>query len=118
MPRVVVEHLDRLAQHRGLQGIDLAQIQHVALHDAPARDTLVLDDAPIIVRLAVFLALGLPQKHDEANLDTRICCREQGRSSLQPISAVVAQYLPCYQMLTVLRHPKIAISPRESANMG
>ena len=63
MPRVLVEHLDRLAPHRGLRGIDLAQIQHVTLHDAAARDTLVLDDAPILVRLAVFLPLGLPQKH-------------------------------------------------------
>jgi hypothetical protein len=35
----------------------------VTLHDAPARDTLVLDDTPILVRLAVFLPLGLPQKH-------------------------------------------------------
>ena len=46
MPRIVVEHLNRLAPHRGLRGIDLAQIQHVTLHDAPARHTLVLDDAP------------------------------------------------------------------------
>jgi hypothetical protein len=64
MPRIVVEHLDRLAPHRGLRGIDLAQIQHVSLHDAPARDTLVLNHTPIVVRLAVFLPLGLSQKHD------------------------------------------------------
>ena len=63
MPRIVVEHLDRLAPHRGLRGVDLAQIQYVTLHDAAACDTLVLDHAPILVRLAVFLPLGLPQKH-------------------------------------------------------
>ena len=34
MPRVLVEHRDGLAPHRGLRGIDLAQIQHVTLHDA------------------------------------------------------------------------------------
>src|ERR1700722_16016026 len=93
MPRVLVEHRDGLAPHRGLRGIDLAQIQHVTLHNAAACDTLVLDDAPILVRLAVFLPSGLPQKH-AANLATRICCWKQGRSSLQPISAVAAQYLP------------------------
>ena len=32
---------------------------HTATHD-----TLVLDDAPILVRLAVFLPLGLSQKQD------------------------------------------------------
>ncbi len=41
----------------------LAQIQDVTLHDAAACDTLVLDDAPILVRLAVLLPLGLLQKH-------------------------------------------------------
>ena len=72
MPRIVVEHLDRLAPHRGLRGIDLAQIQHVTLHDAPARDTLVLDDAPILVRLAIFLAQNLPQKHGSESSHTNL----------------------------------------------
>ena len=35
---------------------------------AATRDTLVLDHAPVIVRLSVLLARGLPQKHDPANL--------------------------------------------------
>jgi hypothetical protein len=64
MSRIVIKHLDGLAPHRGLRGIDLAQIQHVTLHDTATHDTLVLDDAPILVRLAVFLPLGLSQKHD------------------------------------------------------
>jgi hypothetical protein len=51
-------------RHRSLRGIDLAQIQHVTLYDAPTRHTLVLDNAPIIVRLAILLPPGLPQKHD------------------------------------------------------
>ena len=65
---VVVEHLDRLAPRRSLRGVDLAEIQHVTLHDAAAVETLVLDDAPVAVRLAVLLSLGASQKHDAANL--------------------------------------------------
>jgi hypothetical protein len=42
----------------------LAQIQHVRLHDTATHDTRAFDDAPILVRLAVFLRLGLSQKHD------------------------------------------------------
>ena len=75
-PVSVIEHLDGLAPHRRLRGVDLAQIQHVALHHAATCNTLVLDDAPIVVRLAVFLARGLSQKHDHANLAVRICAWE------------------------------------------
>jgi len=66
--RVVVEHLDGLAPHRSLRGIDLSQVQNVTLHHAAASNTLVLDHAPIVVRLAVFLAWRLSQKHDRTNL--------------------------------------------------
>ena len=55
-PDVIVEHLDGLAPHRSLRGIDLPQVQNVALHDAAACNALVLDHAPIVVRLAVFLS--------------------------------------------------------------
>ena len=41
--------------------------ENMALHDAATGNTLVLDDAPIVVRLAVFLARGLPQKHDRSS---------------------------------------------------
>ena len=46
----------------------IAKIQNVALSRHPACHTLVLDNAPILVRLAVLLSLGLPQKHDPADL--------------------------------------------------
>ena len=68
MSRVVIEHLDRLAPHRSLRRIDLPQVQNVTLHHAATGNTLVLDHAPIVVRLAIFLAWGLSQKHDRTNL--------------------------------------------------
>jgi len=66
--RILVEHLDRLAPGRRLRGVDLAQIQHMPLHHPAIIETLVLDDVPVAVRLAVFLSLGPPQEHDAANL--------------------------------------------------
>jgi len=68
MSRVVIEHLDGLAPHRSLRGIDLPQVQNVTLHDAATCNALVLHHAPIVVRLAVFLARGLSQKHDATKL--------------------------------------------------
>jgi hypothetical protein len=68
MAGVRVENFDGLAPGRGLGRADLTQIQHVALHHSAALEALVLDDAPIAVRLAVLLSPGLPQKHDPANL--------------------------------------------------
>ena len=53
MSRVVIEDLDGFAPCRSLRGVDLAQIQNVPLYDTAAGNTLVLDDAPIVVRLAV-----------------------------------------------------------------
>jgi hypothetical protein len=51
--RLRVEHLDRLAPGLRLGRIDLAQIQDVPLHHPATVETLVLDDAPIEVCLAV-----------------------------------------------------------------
>jgi hypothetical protein len=68
MACIIVEHLDGLAPPRRLRGVDLAQVQNMALHHAAASNTLVLDHAPIVVRLTVLLARGLSQKHDPTNL--------------------------------------------------
>jgi hypothetical protein len=76
MSRVVVEHLDGLAPHRSLRGINLSQVQNVALHHAATCNTLGLDHAPVVVRFAVFLAWCLSQKHDQTNLAVRICAWE------------------------------------------
>ena len=51
--RLRVENLDRLAPGLRLGRIDLAQIQDVPLHHPATVETLVLDDAPIEVCLAV-----------------------------------------------------------------
>src|SRR5215469_12814327 len=120
MPRVVIEYLDRFAPHRGLRGVDLAQVQNVALHHTAACNTLVLDHAPILVRLAVFLARGFSQKHDRANLAARIRVVEQGRSSLQQISAVAEQYFSqisdTYRELASRKCPFSGANPRRRAN--
>jgi hypothetical protein len=92
MSRVVVENLDGSSPRRSLRAVDLTQVEDVALHDAAAGNALVLDHTPIVVCLAILLSLGLPQKHDTTNLAVGIRRREQGRSSLQPISAVLAKY--------------------------
>jgi hypothetical protein len=44
----------------------VAQIQNVPLHHPPAVETLVLDDAPIEVGLAVLPSLDSSQEHDNA----------------------------------------------------
>jgi hypothetical protein len=59
---VLVEHPDRPAPGSRLRGVDLAEIQHVSLHDTPARDTLALDDRPVAIDPAVLLSLGAPQE--------------------------------------------------------
>jgi len=95
MARILVEHLDRLAPGSRLRGVDLAEIQHVPLHHPAIIKTLVLDDVPVVVRLAVLLSLGASQKHDATNLCAIRRAWESGRSSLQPFSAKMEDTIPC-----------------------
>ena len=76
MSRVVIDNLDGLAPHRSLRGIDLPQVQNLTLHDAATCNAHVIDHAPIVVRLVVFLARGPSQKHDPTNLAVGICTWE------------------------------------------
>jgi hypothetical protein len=63
MPVVpVLQHLDRLTPSQFLRAVDLAEIQNVLLNDTPARDRLVLDDAPVAMFLAVLPANLVAQK--------------------------------------------------------
>src|SRR5204863_6035660 len=48
-----------------LRGVDLPQIQHMALNHAAATHALVLDKAPVAVLLAVLLANRRAQKHGD-----------------------------------------------------
>ena len=50
---ILVMHLDGLAPRLALAGVDLAQVQYLALRNAPAAQTPALDNAPILVDLAV-----------------------------------------------------------------
>src|SRR5580700_8218182 len=54
----------------------ISQVQNVTLHDSATCNSLVLDHTPTVVRLAVFLAWGLSQKHDPTNLAVGICAWE------------------------------------------
>ena len=66
----------------------------VALHHTATMKTLILDHAPIVVRLAVLLPLGPAQEHDPARLARRIRLWESGRSSLQRFLATTGPYFP------------------------
>jgi hypothetical protein len=57
-----------LRQADCLRGVDLTEVQHMPLHHPAVIKTLVLDDVPVAVRLAVLLSLGASQKHDATNL--------------------------------------------------
>src|SRR5258708_15656830 len=58
-----MECLDGRAPRGRLRGVDLAQIQDVRLHHSATVETLVLDDVPVAVRLAVLPSLGSSQEH-------------------------------------------------------
>ena len=49
-----LHHLDRAPPRGTLAVVDLAQVQHLALHHAPAAHAHVLHHAPVAVLLAVF----------------------------------------------------------------
>jgi hypothetical protein len=66
--RAVLEHLDGLAPGLALAVVDLAQVEHAPLHHAPAGDPAALDDAPVPVELAVFLARVTAQEHSGVTL--------------------------------------------------
>src|SRR5208337_2892072 len=84
---LLVHHLDRSAPSQCLRVVDLAQMKDMLLHDASARDALVLDDAPIAMPLAVLLANLVAQKHDGSALFTDPPPGKYPGSALQPFSA-------------------------------
>ena len=54
---------DRLAPRLALAGVDLAQVQHLALRHAPIGKAPVLDKVPVLVGLAVLHASSAAQEH-------------------------------------------------------
>jgi hypothetical protein len=63
----LLEHLDRPPPCQFLGVVDLTQVQHVPLHNAPAGDPRVLENAPIAMLLAILPANLAAQEHEAAN---------------------------------------------------
>src|SRR5262249_54445642 len=63
-PAVFIKGFDQLAPGIALAVIDLAEIQHLPLHHLATGATLVLDDIPVAMLLAVFEASVESQEHD------------------------------------------------------
>jgi hypothetical protein len=63
-PRAGVLQLDGLAPTLALAGVDLAQLEHLALYDTAVAAAPVLHDAPVVVGLAVLLASVAAQEHE------------------------------------------------------
>jgi hypothetical protein len=81
-PLPALMHFDGLAPGFALAGVDLAQVQHLALHDTPAGKPAVLHEVPVFVGLAILHASGAAQEH--APHSTNALAAAQGpRSSLQ-----------------------------------
>ena len=62
-PGVRIEHFDGLSPRFGLGGVDLAEVEHMALDHPSATEAPALDDAPVEMRLPVLPPFSLPQKH-------------------------------------------------------
>jgi hypothetical protein len=81
-------------------------------------ETLVLNDVPVVVRLAVLPSLGASQKHDAANPSAPSRAWESGRSSLQPFWPKTKTSLVANQLLSRLKNLKIRVFEGESAKTG
>ena len=64
----LLKNLDRPPPRQFLQIVDLAQVQHVALHHAPAGHPRVFNNAPVAVLLAILPANFGAQEHDGREL--------------------------------------------------
>ena len=65
---VFIEDLQRLAPRRLLRIVDLAQVEHGALHDLVARDALALHHAEVAVLVAVLLSSSAAQKQGNSRM--------------------------------------------------
>jgi hypothetical protein len=62
----LVMHLDGLAPCLALTGVNLPQVQHLALNDAPLAQASILDNVPIVVDLAVLNTSVAAQEHAQS----------------------------------------------------
>ena len=63
-----LQNLDRPPPRQFLRIVDLAQVQHVALYDAPAGYPRVFNNAPVAVLLAILPANFGAQEHNGREL--------------------------------------------------
>ena len=68
---------------RLLDTVEFPQIEDVALQDAPVRDATILDNAPVLVHLAILATFLASQKHDGITL--LLDKGAQGGSALQAL---------------------------------
>jgi hypothetical protein len=86
-PRASVLQLDGLAPRLALAGVDLAQVQHLALHDAAVAATAALHHAPVLVVLAVLLASVAAQEHEPQSWTLAAHAARTKVSTTDPFSA-------------------------------
>ncbi len=58
-----LEHLDASAPRGLLTIVDLSEVEDLPLDHAPVRTSVILNDAPVSVSLAVLDSLRVPQEH-------------------------------------------------------
>jgi hypothetical protein len=83
----VLQDLNASAPRLALRVVDLAQIENMSLYYSAAARALALDDAPVAVQLAVFLADFGTQKHAGEFLRNR-CLLQRPRSALHALLPV------------------------------
>ena len=81
-------------------------MQHMLLHNASARDALVLDHAPVAMPLAVLVANLMAQKHGGAALFTDRAMRKYPWSALQPLSAASPNPTQAISIACAITKPK------------
>ena len=112
----VGEHFNRFFPGGFLPVVDLAQVEHVTLDDAITGTALVLDDAPVAVRLAVFDPRLAAQKHLGRALYRENCGMEQGRSALQAVSGPFRGRFAHESVTCVTIFLPVGSNPRSSAS--
>ncbi len=116
--RVGVDELDRLAPSFRPRRVDLAQIQNAPLRHSAAIETLVLDDAPIKVRLAVAPSLVSSREHDDAEAIAKTNPGESGRSSLRAVLPILTVRRKTKSITYDPKNRKTRFSDSESAKSG
>ena len=84
---VLAEELDAFAPRGFLEAVEFAEIEDVALDDAPVVQSAILDNTPVEVLFAIFATFGTTQKHDGVGSYRKNPEAEEGGSALQALSS-------------------------------